>query len=392
MSSTSPLCSIVIPVYNQVAYTRMCIEGLIETLGTTDKFEILIIDNASSDETPSYLKLQSSKYPLIRYYRMNENLGFNRASNFGAEKANGEYLVFLNNDTIPQAGWIEALINAISQPKVGLVGCKLVYPESFAINHAGYVYSSYLGSFYSIYNRFPESFHGVNKEREYQALLGACIMIKSKLFSDIGGFALYALEDIDICLKVREKGLAVLYTPKGRVLHYGSVTLLANNSTIASPSNLKDINLRWPKESLICDDWQFYLQDGLLEAHHQGNFANHITKSQALFQQSRILYETGEREQSLNLLKESVQLFDRNIEASLELVCQLTEVEKLNEAVTQAFRIILLEPRCYQAYFNAHQILNGLGDQLKAKEIINELLKLENLPLSIQHKAESLNS
>src|SRR5262245_195851 len=115
--------SIIIPVFNQAALTQRCLQAV----GTGD-FEVVIVDDASSDATASVLEAVASRARIVRH---SENQGFGASCNDGAAVANGDYLVFLNNDTIPQPGWLEALVAyADGHPRAAIVGSKLLYPDS----------------------------------------------------------------------------------------------------------------------------------------------------------------------------------------------------------------------------------------------------------------------
>src|SRR5882724_8317734 len=129
---SAPLVSIVIPVFDRWDYTARCLRAL--AANTRDvAHEVIVIDNASSDETVRALPRVSG----IRTQRNTENLGFARASNQGAALAAGQYLLFLNNDTEPHPGWAAAMVAEVERdPAVAIVGSKLLYPDG-TIQHAG---------------------------------------------------------------------------------------------------------------------------------------------------------------------------------------------------------------------------------------------------------------
>lgn len=257
----TPECSIIIPVFNQIAYTRQCLAALYATLAAFPH-EIVIVDNGSNDGSGAFLKESAAQHGQLKIVSFAENRGFSQACNEGAKQAIGEFLLFLNNDTVPQPGWLAPLLEVGRTAGVGVVGSKLLYPDSQTINHAGYVYNRDLGGFYPLYHRCAADFWGVNKRRDYQALLGACILIKKDLFMKIGMFNDYGLEDIDLCLKVREAGLRVVYEPRSVVLHYGSVTLANSPKETIPERGTAEFNRRWPSEKLLCDDIHYYAEDG----------------------------------------------------------------------------------------------------------------------------------
>ena len=131
------MCSIIIPVFNRVELTQQCLTHLAQV--TSDpSFEVIIVDNASSDGTPEFLRTLEGDIQVIRN---EENRGFAKACNQGAALARGKYVVFLNNDTIPQPGWLSSLVEEVeSHEQVGIVGSKLLCPNN-TIQHAGVVIS-----------------------------------------------------------------------------------------------------------------------------------------------------------------------------------------------------------------------------------------------------------
>src|SRR5258708_3605475 len=121
--------SIVIPVRNQAVLTERCLQAL----GQGD-FEIIVVDDASTDQTPQLLASLAGRLKVMAH---SINEGFATSCNHGAAVASGEFLVFLNNDTIPKPGWLDALVHyAEAHPQVSVVGSKLVYPDN-TIQHAG---------------------------------------------------------------------------------------------------------------------------------------------------------------------------------------------------------------------------------------------------------------
>src|SRR5690606_11963466 len=148
-SSDAPVASIVIPVYNHLDATLVCLRSLAQTRNRI-AHEIIVVDDCSSDESASVLP----QVPGLRYQRNPENTGFIGACNAGAANARGQFVVFLNNDTAVQDGWLDALIDTFdSHRDVGLVGAKLVYPDGRLQEAGGIVFSD--GSGWN-YGRFDD--------------------------------------------------------------------------------------------------------------------------------------------------------------------------------------------------------------------------------------------
>ena len=241
--------SIIIPVFNQVEYTRQCLDALIRN--TSDElYEVIIVDNASTDETEGYLvEAQRSKLKAerLKIIRNEENLGFAKACNQGAEQANGEYVVFLNNDTKVHPQWLYEMIKCAKvSPNIGVVGAKLLYPDD-TIQHAGIAIADSPHPIfpYHIHHKKPSDTPEVNLVNEYQAVTGACMLVRQDLFRKLGGFDekyINGYEDVDLCFRVREHGYKILYCPKSVVYHYESTTEGRFNSV---DQNIKRLHQKW---------------------------------------------------------------------------------------------------------------------------------------------------
>lgn len=220
--SGQPRVSVVIPVYNHLDATLVCLRSLAQTSNITTH-EIIVVDDCSSDDSATVLP----KITGLRYQRNAKNLGFIGACNAGAESARGEYVVFLNNDTAVQDGWLDALIGTFGEHRdVGLVGAKLVYPDGRLQEAGGIVFAD--GSGWN-YGRFDDPAKPeYNFVREVDYCSGAAIALRTDLFRRFGGFdAHYApayYEDTDLAMKVRQAGLRVLYQPASVVVHFEGVS------------------------------------------------------------------------------------------------------------------------------------------------------------------------
>jgi GT2 family glycosyltransferase len=321
-----PSVSIIIPVFNQWRYTTECLEALRTHTSAEIPFEVVIVDNASTDETASGLREWQTRWPLVRVETLSENTGFSPACNHGAQVSRGEYLLFLNNDTIPQPGWLEPLLNEIKESGVGIVGPKLVYPDGKSINHAGYVFG--LGFFYSIYHEHHPGAPEVNKKRDYQALLGACILISRELFFTLGAFALDGLEDIDLCLKAGAKSLCSRYVPASTVYHHGSVTLVNSAPGTFPVTSQIGFNQRWDTFSIVWDDYRWYLEDGIWpgppEAPSPSARLEIANRSMSKLEEAYKLRNQGEFGAALQKVDAAFSLWPSNPMALL-LRCQLLE-------------------------------------------------------------------
>lgn len=219
--------SIVIPVFNKVEYTMRCLEALVATT-PPDLYEVIVVDNASSDGTREFLAQLGGDLQIIT----NEvNLGFAKACNQGARAARGKSLVFLNNDTIPQHGWLEALLREVeTDPTVGAVAGKLLYPQNGTIQHAGVGWRTLPGPIHGPYLYFrcwPAEAPEVNWRRDLDMVTAACMLVPRQLFEQVGGFDegyVNGMEDCDLCLLIRQAGYRVRYTPHSVVYHHESIS------------------------------------------------------------------------------------------------------------------------------------------------------------------------
>src|SRR5947207_9463648 len=214
--------SIIVPVFNQLRFTKACLAS-IQDNQADQSLEVIVVDDSSTDGTQETLPL----IPGLVYLRNEENVGFVASCNRGAAKARGNYLVFLNNDTVVTAGWLSALHETFQfEPHAGLVGSKLVYPDGRLQEAGGIIWRDGSGWNRGKFDdpRKPE----YNFLREVDYCSAACLMLPKSLFQRIGGFdsryipAYY--EDTDLAFKVRAAGFKVLYQPLSEVFHFEGAT------------------------------------------------------------------------------------------------------------------------------------------------------------------------
>lgn len=217
-----PLVSIVIPVFNKVEYTLECLAALVGS-GDATNYEAIVVDDGSSDATADRV----SALKGVRYTRNPSNEGFIGSCNRGAELARGEFLVFLNNDTAVQPGWLDALVSTFqAHPEAGLVGAKLLYGDGTLQEAGGILYKDGRGGNYGRFDAALDPRYTHVREVDYCS--GAAIAIRKELFEQLGRFddryrpAYY--EDADLAMRVREAGYKVLYQPHSVVIHFEGIT------------------------------------------------------------------------------------------------------------------------------------------------------------------------
>jgi GT2 family glycosyltransferase/glycosyltransferase involved in cell wall biosynthesis len=221
-ASDTPRVSIIIPVYDKIAYTLACLHSLAEHAGPVP-FEVIVVDDGSTDATPERLAGVGG----LRTVRNAENLGFIGSCNAGAAVARGEFLLFLNNDTVVTTGWLEALLRCAEEaPDAGLVGARLVYPDGRLQEAGGIVFSDGSGWNYGRFGDPADSRYAFRREVDYCS--GAAILLRRELFERLGAFdARYApayYEDTDLAFAVRAAGLKVYYEPAATVIHFEGIT------------------------------------------------------------------------------------------------------------------------------------------------------------------------
>jgi len=253
-------CSIIIPVYNHAALTRQCLETLLAAPPCSCGWEIIVVDDGSSDATPALLKGFGDR---IRAITQPRNAGFATACNTGAAAATGDHLVFLNNDTVPLSGWLDALVNhARAHPRAGVVGSKLLYPNG-TIQHAGIVVMQDRYPRH-IYLGFPGNHPAVNKSRRFRMVTGACTLLPRCVFDELGGFDTIfrnGYEDTDLCLRASERGYEIHYCHESVLIHLESVSEGRHGH---SSHNTRVFCERWGAV-LTPDECQYYVEDGLLQ-------------------------------------------------------------------------------------------------------------------------------
>ncbi|HJT18925.1 MAG TPA: glycosyltransferase [Nitrospira sp.] len=257
-SSRTYVASIVIPVWNKMELTAQCLTRLAEVTKDVD-YEVIIVDNHSTDGTAEFLRRIGGD---VRVISNRENVGFAKACNQGARMAKGRYLVFLNNDTIPLPGWLDALVaEAEAHREVGIVGSKLLYADG-TIQHAGVLFMRNGLGPYHRYRLAPADLPAVNRRCELQAVTGACLLIRSSLFHDVGGFDeafRNGFEDVDLCLKIKQTGHLVVYQPRSLLYHLESQT---PGRKLYDEVNAELLRNRWKDHWWIADEDVHYFADG----------------------------------------------------------------------------------------------------------------------------------
>ena len=251
--------SIIIPTWNTSATTLKCVQSLKKYLKNFP-YEIIIVDNASTDKTEEILKTEKG----ITYIKNKSNLGFGKANNIGAKKANGEYLFFLNSDMIAiDSSLIKMYQYLKNNPKIGMIGPKFlnidktpqgsVFPPQTALN----AFREYWLKQKTYSKYFPKT----NNPTEVYSLSGGAMLISKKLFKTIGGwdkrYFMY-FEDLELCRQVREFSYKIYYYPKCQFIHRHG----ASGKKLANSQN------QWrrliPSSKIYHGTFKHYLINGII--------------------------------------------------------------------------------------------------------------------------------
>ena len=218
-----PVASVIIPVYGKSDFTYRCLKSMHLNPSNTP-YEVIVVDDCSPDNTTEML----GKVQGVKVVRNEKNLGFLQSANQGAAVATGQYLLFLNNDTIVTPGWLDELTKTLEDDaSIGVVGSKLLYPDGSLQEAGGIIWND--GSAWN-YGR-----HGDPNRPEYcyardvDYCSGASLMVRRALFEAAGGFderfvPAYG-EDSDLCMHVRNEGWRVVMQPMSKVMHHEGVSM-----------------------------------------------------------------------------------------------------------------------------------------------------------------------
>jgi GT2 family glycosyltransferase len=244
--------SIIILSWNKLGYTKKCLRFLEENTNYPN-WEVIIIDNGSKDGTPDFLnqisEVKGNKYRIILN---SKNVGYAAGVNQGIRAAEGDYILLLNNDVYVLKDWLKIMIEILERDeKNAIIGPKLIYPKTGRIQHAGIVLLRKIEHLH-IFKNSPINHPSANEIRYVDAVTGACMLIKKKLFKEIGlfdeRFKYGGFEDVDFCLRARIRRYKILYSPLSTAIHEEkiSTTQILNYEAI-SRKNYNRFRRKWAK-------------------------------------------------------------------------------------------------------------------------------------------------
>jgi GT2 family glycosyltransferase len=266
--SSLPRCAVIIPTFNGAHLLSTCLESLFAHPPERCEMEVVVVDDASSDGTVERFADHEPELTLVAH---RDNRGFATSCNDGAAAAGEvDHLVFLNNDTVPLPGWLDAMVAELdTDPEVAAVGSKLLYPDG-TVQHAGVMIGQDRWPRH-LYAGFPGDHPAVDRSRDVVAATAACLLIRRESFEALGGFDtayVNGYEDIDLCLRlsaVRDE--KVRYCARSVLYHLESVTRWSKERTAGVQHNSRLFSERW-HDRIEPDDFAHYLADELIRVQY----------------------------------------------------------------------------------------------------------------------------
>jgi GT2 family glycosyltransferase len=236
LPETHPLVSIIIPSRDQSALLEKCVDSILHKSDYTN-FEIIILENNSVEEQTHELYCRLRKDRRLQIVESAGEFNFSRLINLGASRARGPIFLLLNNDVeIMNPDCLRELISQVSRPEIGIVGARLWYPNG-TLQHGGVILG--VGGVAShidgIRRHEPGYFARQHLAQDFCAVTAACLMVRREVFEKLGGFDEVHLpvtfNDVDFCLRARELGWRIIYTPYAELIHHESISRGIENTT-----------------------------------------------------------------------------------------------------------------------------------------------------------------
>lgn len=266
-----PKISIIIPNYEHLGDLKRCIRSIIEK-STYDNYEIVIVENNSkSKEIFDYYEKLTSENENIKVITWERKFNFSAINNYAiSEATKGEYLLLLNNDTeIITPEWMEEMLMYAQRGDVGAVGAKMYFPDDDTVQHAGVVLGlgAVAGHVSMTTPREAAGYMGRNiYAQNLSAVTGACMMVRRDVWDEVGGldekFAV-AYNDVDLCLKIRNAGYLIVWTPFAELYHDESKTRGFNRTHKQLKIHAKEV---W----MLRERWDDFLEKG--DPYYNPNF------------------------------------------------------------------------------------------------------------------------
>lgn len=226
------LLSIIIVSWNAKDYLENCLKSVFGTIKGID-FEVIVVDNASTDGSPEMVSANFSDVKLIKNDR---NIGFGPANNCGIKDTSGDYILLLNPDTLLLENSVANLVNFIRKEEtIGVVGPKILNPDGTVQYECARNFPTPLTEFFvltTLYKRFPRSkifgrylmsYWDHSQEREVESISGSCALIKRSALNEVGlfdeCFFMYS-EETDLFYRIKKKGWKIYFVPSAEIIHH----------------------------------------------------------------------------------------------------------------------------------------------------------------------------
>ena len=388
-----PKISIIVLSFNAFSYTKKCIDSILAN--TYANYELIIFDNGSKKQTLDGLKKLKIEYPEIKIIFSKNNLGFAKGNNEAFKNSTGEYVCFVNNDTLLPYGWLTSLYNSLRlDSKIGAVG-----PVSNSVSGRQKIIQEYELS--DFFNYSKERIIKKNKITPRRRLAGLIIMLPRKIYQSIGGFSedfkIGNYEDDDLSLKIRDLGYALMVDESVYVHHFGSQTFKANN--IDYSLTMADGELifkrKWPRtnynELLEIDNNLIDLEKNLIKKSFEFLNNQHFRKAlepvekilkfnpisvEALFLKSIIFTSTEKFEPALQAINKLLSINSTHSEAHNQLGIIYLFLSKTSKAIKCFDKAIALKPDWIEPYKLKSESLLGINEINKAYETLIEIVNI----------------
>lgn len=252
-NSSVPICSLIIPTKDKLNFLRPCVESVLGS-ENSEKLEVVVVDNESVEEESKQYLQSLNESENIRVLSWDEPFNFSAINNFAAAECRSDFICFLNNDIeIKDQSWLMKLLAIAELEEVGAVGCTLLYPDD-SIQHAGIALDEKtiaqhiaVGEERSFLSNI-----GITQPYAVDAVTAACLVMRRSVFLRLGGFnedqLAVAFNDVDLCLRLADKGLPVLCHPGVELIHHESVSRQSDDLPANRKRALKEhafMQFRW---------------------------------------------------------------------------------------------------------------------------------------------------
>lgn len=228
----APMVSIIVPTRDRPELLERCVRGVLD--GTDyPNFELLVVDNDSVEPATKTLFTDLAKDPRVRILPAPGPFNYSKINNDAVRRARGEILLLLNNDVaVIEPHWLTEMVGHAVRPEVGAVGARLLYADG-RVQHGGVIlgvgYPPVAGNLYAGAPAEDRGYYShLRLARNMSAVTAACLAVRKSVFAEVGGFdeehLAVAFNDVDLCLKIRERGYQIIWTPHAELHHLESAT------------------------------------------------------------------------------------------------------------------------------------------------------------------------